>query len=196
MRSTRPFLVGVLCVVLLVGACGDDDSDTTEPTTTSAVTSTSTPTSTSGGPTTAAPTTVAPTTTAPGTTTTRAPAARPAEAPVPTASAGGGSGEVSLRWHAVPGASGYRVQRAASPQGPFEVAADVDVVSGHTTLATGVTNLWSPAADQFEYIEVIGAASVRYLRVLAYNDGGEGPVSETVCAAPPGGPDCASDAAR
>jgi hypothetical protein len=193
MRTSRHVVIGVLSVVLLLGAGCGDDGDATTPTSTTTVTTSAPPTSTT--PTSTVSPTVTPTSSTPNsTTTTTAPGARPADAPTPTVRAGGGSGEIVLRWRTVAGATGYRVQRASSPRGPFTVSADVDVVSGHTTRGDGVTNVWSPAADEFEYVEVVGSGSVRYLRVVAYNDAGEGPVSAAVCGAPPGGTGCESPA--
>jgi hypothetical protein len=189
-RSSRHLTAAILAIALLAMAllatgCGDDDDDTTTPTSSTAVATTATPTSSTADVTT--------TSTAEVPTSSAAPGAPPVDAPAPTARSGGGSGEIAVRWHTVPGATGYRVQRAPGPAGPYEVSADVDVTSGRTTLGDGVTDLWSPADDEFEYVEVVGAGSVRYYRVVAYNDAGEGPVSQTVCGAPPGGTGCASD---
>jgi hypothetical protein len=111
--------------------------------------------------------------------------------PTPEARAGGGSGEIAVRWRSVPSATGYRVKRSSAPGGPFEVSADIDMESGRTTLGDGVTNVWMPAHDVFEYVELISDGSaVRYVRVIAYNENGEGPASAVICAAPPGAPRC------
>jgi len=116
----------------------------------------------------------------------------------------GGSGEIEIHWDAVASASGYRVERAASPDGPFSVSADVNVTTGEIVVASGVTNVFSdqqsyfpssssasvvgPPPSELHYVEL--ADGRRYLRVTAYNDEGAGPPSIVVCAAPFGSPSC------
>lgn len=108
-----------------------------------------------------------------------------------TARGGGGSGEIAVRWPAVDGATGYRVHRADTPDGPFTVTGDIDLMTGQTTLAPDATNLWSSSPGQLEYVEVVtNGASARYFRVGAYNAAGEGPLSDVECGAPTLQPQC------
>jgi hypothetical protein len=96
-----------------------------------------------------------------------------------------------VRWKAVAGASGYRVQRATTSGGVFQVIADIDTATGRVTLTAGATNLWSPAPDEFEFVEVIADGSAaHYFRVVAYNEAGDGPRSAVVCGAAAGSPGC------
>lgn len=99
---------------------------------------------------------------------------------------GGGSGEVYVSWDAVPGATGYRVYRSDSPDGPFVAAASFDVASGVSSDEyTGTheyVGIWG-ADPSFQYVEAIGGG-VAYLLVVAFNAGGEGPASGPVCGEP------------
>jgi hypothetical protein len=130
----------------------------------------------------------------------------PEPSPVPdtvtiiSAQTGGGSGEVQLDWGSAATATGYRVARSESAGGPFQVLADIDVVTGTTTAADDVVNIWSdnhtyipssgpltspdPSAS-FHLVEYNHAAE-RCYRVVAYNQAGEAPPSDVVCAFPPG----------
>lgn len=180
-RSAAGLASVAVALVLGLVACGDDGdtaSTGTPPDTTSTTTSTTTTTTT-------ASTTVPPTTTP--TTATTAVAGPPVT--VLDAFPGGGSGEIELTWDGVPGATGYRVERADAPGGPFEAAATVDLVTGEVTMAEGVVNM-IPAGGSlpFTYVEV--GAGQRYLRVVARHPGGDAEPSAVVCGAPPGQPDC------
>jgi hypothetical protein len=116
-----------------------------------------------------------------------------------SAGAGGGSGEVALHWGAVAGATGYRVLRAGSEDGEYDIAADLDVTTGATTVASGVTNIWSEQhtylpsggaldapdrSSRYDFVDV-GASQQRCFRVLAYNAAGDGPPSDPSCGSPP-----------
>jgi hypothetical protein len=120
-------------------------------------------------------------------------------APDVTAGAGGGSGEIAVRWDAVAGATGYRVVRAPTPGGSFSTVAAIDVTTGVATAVPEVTTIWSAGhsyvppgpvltspdpSPWFEYIEV-GGARERCFRVIARNAAGDGPASATACGSPP-----------
>ncbi|HEY7072713.1 MAG TPA: hypothetical protein VH479_21465 [Acidimicrobiales bacterium] len=138
-------LVGAATAVLAAGAlivvwAGEDDAETVagpdttldhETTTTSTTVPTTTSTTAAGETTTARPTTAAPRGRVPG--------------PVPDVSANpsAGSGEIAVRWGPATGATGYRVLRSAPAGGRFVVAADINVTTGATTEADGVTTIWS-----------------------------------------------------
>jgi hypothetical protein len=113
---------------------------------------------------------------------------------------GGGSGEVELIWGAVPNATGYRVLRSNTADGPFEVAAEIDITTGTATAADDVVfvsseeHTYIPPGDpleapdqssQFTYIEFSFVA--RCFTVIAFNAKGDGPASAVSCGAPPGG---------
>jgi hypothetical protein len=68
--------------------------------------------------------------------------------------------------------------------GPFAVAADYDVASGHaTTVEDGIT-VWSPSGSPWiEYIEY-GEALVRWFYVVAFNAAGDAPPSAVVSGSP------------
>jgi hypothetical protein len=151
--------------------------------------------STTSTPTTlATTTTTAPTTTdgpAVTTTTRPAPPTAPAPGPVPGAvtvirgGPGGGSGEIMVEWDAVAGATGYRVLRSDTAGGPYAVAADYDVATGHATTADDGIFVWSPTgSSHFQYIEV-GEERVRWFQVVAYNAAGDAPPSAAVSGSPP-----------
>jgi hypothetical protein len=117
----------------------------------------------------------------------------PGPVTVITAGAGGGSGEVQVWWDPVPGATGYRVYRSDSPDGPFTKSASYDVATGKTTIEYVLSSEYiviEPSWPQgFEYIEVISEGPT-YFQVKALNVGGEGPPSAVVCGTPPGNPAC------
>lgn len=182
-RRASASVAALLVAASLLTGCGDDDGPAATTTTTASTVASST-TSTTASATTE-------TTGAPATSTTTAAATGTALAPVSVLDAGpsAGSGEIRLGWSGVAGAEGYRLYRADAAGGPFELAADLDVATGTSTTAEGVTNVWSPAPGEYEYIE-FGAATRRYFRVTAYDDAGETPPSAVVCGAPTGQPDC------
>lgn len=99
---------------------------------------------------------------------------------------GGGSGEVLLSWAPVPEATGYRVYRSDSPDGPFLPAASYDVATGTATdeYTGGHEYISIYLADpNLVYVEAAGGV-LAYLQVVAFNDGGEGPRSATMCGEP------------
>lgn len=181
-------IVVALAAVAAFVIWGGDDEDTT--TTGESTTTERSTTTTSTSSTTTTPTT--------DTTTTTPSGAVPGAVTVVTAGPGGGSGEVELDWDAVAGATGYRVLRGAAVDGPFEIAADLDVTTGSTTAAPQVVNIFSeqhsylpsdgPLAapdpsPRFQYVDV--TAGERCFQVIAYNAAGDGPASAVACGSPP-----------
>jgi hypothetical protein len=154
-------------------------STTSRPTTTTtvAITTTSAPTTSA----THAPTTSRPS--APSTTI--SPRAVPGAVTVIHAEYGAGSGEITVQWDAVAGATGYRVLRSDAGSGPFAVAADYDVATGHATRVEDHITVWHPT-DQgwLQYIEY-GESRVRWFYVVAYNAAGDAPPSAVVSASSP-----------
>ena len=104
---------------------------------------------------------------------------------------GGGSGEKMVDWNTVADATGYRVYRSASPDGPFVATASVIVATGATTIEYGgwyeYIQIWAPSSGSYEYVDVT-EGSPSYYRVAAFNSAGTGPRSAVVCASPPGNP--------
>lgn len=132
--------VGVV-VALLAGGGGDKP----EATTTSSSSTTTSSTTIATLPPTAPPTTPQP----------------PGQVTDLTAEPGGGSGEVSLKWDAVPGAAQYRIYRSSTQ---------------------GVTGSLVATANTNEYVDVPGAHS--YYQVSAVSSNGlEGERSVEVCGA-------------
>lgn len=189
----------VLAATVAVAWGGDGDDETTTgagSTTTerSTTTSTSTTTTSTSTTTTAPPTT---TTASPPTTTTAPPAPVPAAAVI-TARTGAGSGEVEVRWDAVPGATGYRVLRRIG-NGSFDTVADFDIATGATTAAEDVVNIWSegysylpvrnpfPGTDHSPWFELVDYRfeRERCYQVVVHNPSGDAPTSNTACASPP-----------
>ncbi len=201
----RRWLPAIVVVILVVAAAvgvavwGDDDEGTvTSPSTTDepATTVTTAPATTAPATATSAPTTATP---GPTTSVTSAPTTAPAGtvpgAPTLQAYPGGGSGEIVVRWNAVPGATGYRVQRSATAGGGFTVAAEFDVTTGATTAVSDVVNIWSAghsylpdrgalgapdSSPWFEYVEAAGARRACF-RLAATNAAGAGPYSAAAC---------------
>jgi hypothetical protein len=95
-----------------------------------------------------------------------------------------------VSWSGVALATGYRVARATSPNGPYSITADLDVASGRSTKDASVKNLFYSGDNGFVYIEVLTDSPAnglhRYYRVTAYNAAGDGPSSAVVCGAPVG----------
>ncbi len=99
---------------------------------------------------------------------------------------GGGSGEILVGWSLVPDATGYRVYRSDSPDGPFVAAARYDVASGEATVEyTGTYEyIGIHSTDQgLQYVEAV-RGQLGYFQVVAYNDDGEGPPSAVLCGEP------------
>jgi hypothetical protein len=71
---------------------------------------------------------------------------------------------VELEWDDVTTEAGYRIERSLDPSGPW------DVVATHGQDVTAATDL------------DVGAATTYWYRVVAYNDAGDSPASETVSA--------------
>ena len=138
------------------------------------------------------------------------PSVLPGQVTVVRAGHGGGSGEIKLTWTGVPGATGYRIERADVAKGPFSIAADLNLVTGRVTMVgPGVGNIYSdqqtfyppslatPVAKvpsrYFSYVEfpVPGYTFSRhYFRVTAHNSHGDGASSVVVCGTPFGDPPC------
>lgn len=187
----RWWLVALALVVLVVVGSllrggGDDESTASTSSTTSTAPSTTSPATTGE---------VSSTTT----TSTTTPEV-PGIVAVVSADPGGGSGEVTLDWDAVPGATGYRIERSAAATGPFEEVAALDVTTGSATVepGAGVVNIFSEqhsylptdgalsqpdASAGFQYVDV--GAGQRCFQVIAVNAAGEGPPSNVTCASPP-----------
>jgi hypothetical protein len=138
------------------------------------------------------------------------PATLPGQVTVVRGGHGGGSGEIELDWTGVPGATGYRIDRADTPSGPFSIAAAVNLITGTATMVgPGVGNICSDdqtfyppshathaggaASRRFHYVEfpVVGFTFDRhYFRVTPFNSNGDGASSVVVCGTPPGEPTC------
>lgn len=185
-----------VCVVAALAGCSSTRSvtvdatpvpDTGESTIVEQSTTSVAPTSTSAT-TTPVSATPAPTTTTAG--------PRPGVVTITSAASGGGAGEIEVHWNAATGATTYRVYRATSPSGPFTIVATVDVVTGATTVHSGVVNVWGDhqtfwprpytstgTSTSFGYVELdIGGGPHIYYRVVAFNSNGHGPTGATVCA--------------
>jgi hypothetical protein len=198
-------LVIVLVIGLLAWGGGDDTDEAGDDTTTSTsddVTTTTSSTTTSITSTTTT-TTAAPTTTItaapPPSTTSTTGGPPPAAVTVVRAITGAGSGEVEVRWDAVPGATGYRVVKALSSGGPFTAVAEFDITTGAETHGPTVHNIWSeqhsylPAREPltapdpspwFLVVDVSGEPN-RCFQVITLNDFGAAPPSAVVCGSPP-----------
>jgi len=139
--------------------------------------------------------TATPTPPAPEETTPPPPVEAPPEPPGPVtinySGPGGGSGEVLIDWAPIAGATGYRVYRADAPEGPFVPSASFDVATGETTVEFGGAYEYiiirGPASAYYNFVQYVEAVQggPGYLQVTAYNAGGEGPASATVCGVPP-----------
>jgi hypothetical protein len=203
-RSTVPAAFVALAIAvtaaLLLAGCTDDGPGAPAATTAPSVTTTAAGTTSTGSATTtrpASPTTAAPATTSPATSSTARPTTTGVAPPAVTdvrAGPGGGSGEVSVTWRGVTGATRYRVERAPAAAGPFEIAATFDVATGAATRAPGVTNVYAASDGSFLLVDVVtgvtNAGIVRWYRVTAEGSGGAAAPSRAVCGAPPGAPAC------
>ena len=122
------------------------------------------------------------------------PVAVPGEVTGVGAENGGGSGEIVAYWDGVADATGYRVYRSTSPDGPFDRSASYDVATDETTVETNLgyeyISFWSSSPQHFAYVESMYTQGPIYFRVTAFNSGGEGPPSVVVCGSPVGYPDC------
>ena len=167
-------------------------------------TATSEPTTTppANDPTTSAP--PAPTTTPPADPTTTPPPSETPAVPAPgevsevKAWMGGGSGEILVTWNEIPDASGYRVYRSTSPDGPFSAAASFDVATGATTVEFSEWYEYIKIAPidpvfgwnwDLEYTEAITSCGPIYFKVAAFDAAGEGPRSRRRVGQPSAGSD-------
>jgi len=133
------------------------------------------------------------------------PSTVPGQVTVIRAGHSGGSGEIGLLWTGVPGATGYRIERADTAAGPFSIAAELNLLTGTATMvAPGVTNIFSDQQNfrfsgsgsqtgvrpsrHFEYVEY--PFPRHYFRVTASNANGDGASSVVVCGTPIGEPPC------
>lgn len=102
---------------------------------------------------------------------------------------GGGSGEILVLWDTMTGATGYRVYRSGTPDGPFAPAASIDVTTGVVTIEYGgryeYIGIGEEGPTSLRYTEAIGTFG--YFWVAAFNAGGQGPASGMVCAEPQNG---------
>lgn len=112
----------------------------------------------------------------------------PVQVTTVSASTGGGSGEITVNWNTVPDATGYRVYRSSSANGPFVASASVIVATGATAIEFGgsyeLIQIWPPSSDSYEYVEA-AIGSPGYFRVAAFNAAGTGPRSAVVCGTAP-----------
>ena len=106
---------------------------------------------------------------------------------------------MALTWGAVSDAIGYKILRSASASGTSELTCTLNAVTGATSAAAGVVNIWStqhsyiPASTMsgrdtsasFEYVEVRGAGE-RCFKVIAFNAMGDSAPSKVVCGSPAG----------
>ncbi len=159
---------------------------------------TSTPTPSPSPTASASPTSTAPLpaeTTPPAANETTPPAPRetpvgavPGQVTTVSANTGGGSGEIVVNWSTVPDATGYRVYRSSSANGPFVASASVIVATGVTTIEFGgsyeLVQIWPPSSDSYEYVEA-AIGSPAYFRVAAFNAAGTGQRSAVVCGTSP-----------
>lgn len=115
----------------------------------------------------------------------------PGQVTTVSAGPGGGSGEIVVNWNTVPDATGYRVYRSTSADGPFVPAASVMVATGATTIefdgSYEYIQIWPPSSNAYEYVEA-SIGSPGYFRVAAFNAAGTGPRSAVVCASAQGNP--------
>ena len=160
------------------------------PSVTPTPTPTPTPTETPTGTPTPEPTTPPPAPEPEPTTPPPPPPPPPADAPSGVfATPGGGSGEVLVIWDMRSDATGYRVYRAGSRDGPFVPAASYDVATGVTTVEYSgyeyiVIEPEFGSSTQLRYTEAI-RNDAGWFRVSAFNAGGEGPLSAITCGWPP-----------
>jgi hypothetical protein len=102
---------------------------------------------------------------------------------------GGGSGEFPVSWDSITDATGYRVYRSTSPDGPFTPSASFNVATGETTIEIGIPyeyiGIWPTSDSSYEYVEAVWSGTPIYFRVAAFNAGGAGPLSVVVCSTPP-----------
>lgn len=112
----------------------------------------------------------------------------PGQVTTVSANTGGGSGEITVNWNTVPDATGYRVYRSSSANGPFVASASVMVATGVTAIEFGGSyeyiQIWPPSSDSYEYVEA-AIGSPGYFRVAAFNTAGTGPRSAVVCGTAP-----------
>lgn len=178
-------VVGIVAIVMTAVACSSStagkggDGTTTAPTSSAApITSEAPTTSGVSAPATSPATTEPPTTPAP---------APPPAGPVPGvvtityAGFGGGSGEAQVDWNAATGATSYRVYRGLTTSGPWTLMATYDVASGTATTHAGVLAVSSPEPGKFLYLDLDQGPSGTWVRVIAYNAAGRGPIGETRC---------------
>lgn len=96
---------------------------------------------------------------------------------------GGGSEEICVAWDTVDGATGYRVYRALSPDGPFVASASVS--GTQTTVEYDgdflTVGIWPPSPTRYEYVEAGISPGPVYFVVRAFDADGEGPASAVVC---------------
>jgi hypothetical protein len=198
--TKQKVLVGAAAAVLAAGAlivvwAGEDDAETVAgPDTTleheATTTSTTIPTTT---------TAVEESTTTPtdGTTSTAPRGPVPDQPTDVRARPSAGSGEISVYWGPVARATGYRVLRSATAGGRFVVIVDMNVTTGATTKAAGVTTIWSAnhnyglgrprlaTPDTWPWFEVIDVGNdPRWFKLVAYNAAGPGPASAVLYSVP------------
>jgi hypothetical protein len=142
-------LLGALVGIgIAVAVSGDDKKEVSGTSTSSTSTSTTTTTTVTLPPSTSPPSTSP---------------SPPGQVTGLSAGPGGGSGEVSLSWNAVPGATSYRIYRSST---------------------SGVSGSLIATETDTDYTDVPGAPA--YYQVSAVNAGGEGPRSAEACGAPIG----------
>jgi len=200
LTTKQKVLVGAAAAVLATGAlivvwAGEDDAETVTRSDTTLEDETTTTSTTAPGTSTTTTTTATSETTAPATT---APRGQVPDQPTDVqARPGGGSGEISVYWGPVARATGYRVLRSATAGGRFVVIADMNVTTGATTKAAGVTTIWSAnhnyrpggpgltTPDTSPWFELIDVGNdPRWFKLVAYNAAGQGPASSVLYSVP------------
>ena len=117
----------------------------------------------------------------------------PGRVTVVSASPGGLPGSIQVEWEMLPYATGYRVYRSASPNGPFTPSASIGFdgittpTKAPTTIEIGVPyeriKIGLYSSGFLDYYEIVDGQPACF-RVAAINSVGEGRPSVVVCSSP------------